>query len=42
MGRDRFSPIRPLAFGGEIAQPLSESLAAGILPPAPVAAAKEP
>jgi penicillin-binding protein 1A len=42
IGRDRFSPIRPLAFGGEIAQPLSESLAAGILPPAPVAAAKEP
>ena len=42
IGRDRFSPIRPLAFGGEIAQPLSESLAAGILLPAPVAAAKEP
>lgn len=42
IGRDRFSPIRPLAFGGEIAQPLSESLAAGILLPAPVAATKEP
>lgn len=42
IGRDRFSPIRPLAFGGEIAQPLSESLAGGILSPAPVAASKAP
>jgi penicillin-binding protein 1A len=42
IGRDRFSPIRPLAFGGEIAQPLAESLAAGILEPAPVAASKAP
>jgi penicillin-binding protein 1A len=42
IGRDRFSPIRPLAFGGEIAQPLSESLAGGIVPPAPVATSKAP
>jgi membrane peptidoglycan carboxypeptidase len=42
IGRDRFSPIRPLAFGGEIAQPLSESLAAGIVPPAPVATSTAP
>lgn len=42
IGRDRFSPIRPLAFGSEIAQPLAESLAAGILSPAPVASSKAP
>jgi penicillin-binding protein 1A len=42
VGRDRFSPIRPLAFGREIAQPLAEALASGIVPPAPVATSSAP
>jgi penicillin-binding protein 1A len=29
IGRDRFTPIRPLAFGSEIATPLAESIVSG-------------
>lgn len=42
IGRDRFSPIRPLAFGSEIAQPLAETLAAGVVAPSPVATSSAP
>lgn len=42
IGRDRFSPIRPLAFGGEIAQPLAETLAAGVAAPSPIATSTAP
>lgn len=39
VGRDRFAPIRPLAFGGEIATPLAEQIVAAARPAsrAPVA-----
>ncbi len=43
IGRDRFSAIRPLAFGGEIAKPLAESLAAKVaVGPDPVASSGRP
>lgn len=43
IGRDRFSAIRPLAFGGEIAKPLAESLAAKMAgAAAPVATSTAP
>jgi penicillin-binding protein 1A len=31
IGRDRFTPIRPLAFGSEIAMPLADSIVSGLL-----------
>lgn len=43
IGRDRFTPIRPLAFGSEIATPLAESIVSGLLGNRkPVASSKEP
>ncbi len=36
LGRDSFQPIRALAFGGEIAQPLAEAIMAGKNPKKPV------
>ncbi len=43
IGRDRFSAIRPLAFGGEIAKPLAERLAASLGGnPEPVASSTAP
>jgi penicillin-binding protein 1A len=43
IGRDRFTPIRPLAFGSEIATPLADAIAAGVLKKAaPVASTKTP
>lgn len=43
IGRDRFTPIRPLAFGSEIASPLADAIAAGTVKKAtPVASSKTP
>ncbi len=43
IGRDRFSPIRPLAFGSEVATPLAEEIVSGFVKAEkPIASAKKP